>query len=71
MEYLRLTNGKTTVIVIDQDNPDHAAWAYAIKYKSGKENFKAHDSRTNLESAVREAVEFFRGSLHGFQGYSE
>lgn len=66
MEYLRLTNGKDTVIVVDQDNTKNAAWPYAIKIKRGPARFQEHDSRTNLESAVREAVEVFRGSLQGF-----
>lgn len=66
MEYLRLTNGKDTVIVVDQDNANNAAWPFAIKIKKGSARFQEHDSRTNLESAVREAVEVFKGSLHGF-----
>lgn len=66
MEYLRLTNGKDTVVVLDQDNPKNAPWPYVIKVKRGSARFQDYDSRTNLESAVREAVEVFRGSLHGF-----
>lgn len=67
MEYLRLTNGHQTVIVIDQDNPNNAAWAYAIKVKTGSDRFQEFDSRTNLESAVNGATEWFRSNL----GYSK
>lgn len=65
MEYLRLTNGNKTVIVIDQDNPANAAWAFVVKIKNGSERFQEVDSRTNLESAVNCAVEAFRNS-YGF-----
>lgn len=65
MEYLRLTNGTKTIIVIDQDNPANAAWAFAIKVKEGSGRFQALDSRTNLESAVNAAIEEFRSS-YGF-----
>jgi hypothetical protein len=60
MEYLRLTNKGSTVIVIDQDNANNSAWPYAIKYKQGSERFQHWDSRTNLLSAINEAVDKFR-----------
>lgn len=65
MEYLRLTNGIKTIIVIDQDNPANAAWPFAIKVKDGKGRFQDLDSRTNLEAAVNYAIEEFRSS-YGF-----
>jgi len=65
MEYLRLTNGTKTIIVIDQDNSANAAWPFAIKVKEGKGRFQDLDSRTNLEAAVTAAVEEFRSS-YGF-----
>lgn len=62
MEYARLTNGKTTVIVIDQDNDEHGAWAYAVKMKKRSGQFRHVNSLTNLDSAIHEAVKEFKSA---------
>jgi hypothetical protein len=60
VEYARFTDGKTTVVVIDQDSAEYAAWPFAIKIKKGSGRFQHFDSRTNLGSAVEAAVREFR-----------
>jgi uncharacterized protein YbdZ (MbtH family) len=60
MEYARLTDGQTTLIVVDQDNAEYSAWPFAIKIKTGTERFKHFDSRTSLANAVEAAVREFR-----------
>ena len=56
MEYAKFTDGHITIIVIDQDNPEFAAWKYAIKVKIGKKRFSHLNSHTCLKSALTEAM---------------
>jgi hypothetical protein len=60
MEYARLTDGNTTVIVMDQDQADKAPWPFTIKIKTGAERFKHVDSCVTLASAINAATEEFR-----------
>ena len=60
MEYARFTDGETTIIVIDQDSSEYAAWPFAIKIKSGSGRFKHFDSRFSVAYAVEAAVTEFR-----------
>jgi hypothetical protein len=60
MEYARLTDGNTTIIVVDQDDPENAAWPFAIKMKTGSKQFKQVDARLSLGLAIQAATEEFR-----------
>jgi hypothetical protein len=60
MEYLKLTNGKVTIKVIDQNNPEYATWAFEVVLKEGNNHFKHLTSGVTLESAVEQAVKEFK-----------
>jgi hypothetical protein len=60
MEYARLTDGNTTIIVVDQDQADRAPWPFTIKIKTGAERFKHFDSCVTLGSAMKAAMGEFQ-----------
>jgi hypothetical protein len=60
MEYLKLTDGDLTVKVQDQTNIKQMDWAYQIVVKTGTKHFVELNSRTSLQGAIHEAVEYFR-----------
>jgi CO dehydrogenase/acetyl-CoA synthase beta subunit len=64
MEYARLTDGKVTVIVIDQDNAEYSAWPFAIKVKVPGSRFEHFNSRINLRVALEEATKEFMRNTH-------
>jgi hypothetical protein len=69
MEYMKLTDGQITVVVVDQDNKELTAWPYAIKMKTGKSHFKLINSTTSLKSAMTDALYMFQQecSRHEYQ----
>jgi len=66
MEYARLTDGNTTIIVVDQDDPKNAAWPFAIKMKTGSKQFKQVDARISLGKAIQAATEEMRHAAQRF-----
>jgi hypothetical protein len=64
MEYLKLTNGKVTVIVREQSNEENAAWPFQILVKDGSKRFVDVNSFTKLEAAITEAVYVFQQKTH-------
>jgi hypothetical protein len=64
MEYLKLTNGKVTVKVIDQTIAANAAWPFQVVMKKGNKHFVDVTAGTNLESAVEHAVKEFRSATY-------
>jgi len=64
MEYLKLTNGKVTVKVVDQTNPGNAVWPFQVLVKQGSKHFQDINSHTNLEAAVNEAIYTFRNETY-------